>query len=1116
LGDATDELLLKYSSRIQTNEESTNPTVVRRKLNRENLREVLTPITIGLLGLIWLLRSGLYYLYGQDSASLIRPFNFNHSAVIPYSYLYSRTFPVPDYAPYFFLDSFETGLTWLIATPAIDEIVVIVAWAVAASVGAWLLFQALAKAWFGNRSAQFLPRIVATSLYLVNPFSISVIWWHIEGWTPFYAFLPFLLWFLITTYFDRRINLTRYAFVVLVALCLAPGVTGSFAVPVTGCVLAFLLAIVVKAFSTHTLKSLKPITLLALILLPLFLFGWDFVPYLLLPNPALTSTGYVTPTNEIAAFYNASTFTTPWNSLRLVGFSWLYVPSDAYGWGSGIVSIEVAGTLLVLLFTLGALWIRRRQGLWVFYILGLVALFATFGSNGIPGVINHAALTLGGPFLVLVNSYYIVGEVYVVAICVGCFAVLSDMTAALDSLRRIWMVGARIATALAWSKTRRHTLITNSKTRPSTIHLSRNHAPWKLTFIAALLLLTVTWYPVISSGIYQASGQNIDEFQLPASFSDLSDFFLRNSTGPMYNVLVLPMSSTAAMPLNIGGQFFLDSSSLISNFVPYPILSTNTGQLPVTLMNWFAQPEQSQLLTVLQVAHVKYVLIDPFANLSSTLVEVSPSGASVDWTIVETALNQSLGLPREVGSFELYTVPGTVPLLWAENAIPVVETNDFRDYVHFAAAVSSKSLLGDWLRHSVWSSSNVSGGSELFPYPIGQPRESWNLPANSSALAILANGSVVDVTPSVAPQYSLNFTEGGASRVLMSSLHSLEQLSDFTNLTTDMSLANGSYVNPSGNSTQLSFLNSYSGPLILQANFTMKPIPGQNWVTFYVSGGDLDLRVQLYEGYGGSTLTLGLAAYDNGTPYAWSNQALPARPDVSTFSLVLWLNATVLHAELSGTQPSIDSGSDLYYSGLANISLNEGHNLTVANHGLRIPRSVNMTMITTYPELRLTDLNIFRQSDVVWVASVQPNLTNETILSSVQTQAGGDWTIHLTIPVGSNETFVVLALPYFPTWSGTSQQGTVTRVPCCAEYNVFLATPAGNGNESLDLTLSFGTYIGLGMLIAIAEFVAFAALILILACIRRYRPSFSLMTRIFAYRVGRQRSSRQESEEGRF
>ena len=1032
-----------------------------------------------IIGTLVLMRNGGGLLYGEDSSIISGAFSFNHSPVIPYSYLYSQTFPVPDNAPYFFQDLVVWLLDRLIGDPALLQRLFMLGWFGLAAIGIWLVTGTLNSAWYGTRKSNTIPRTCAVLAYLANPFSLSVIWWHIEGWTQFYVFLPFLFWVILEIYISESVQFQKVALVCFLGLILAPGLTGTFSVPIAGIVIIFLAADLVRAHFEHIEWRTRMWRTLELLVIPLLLFGWDFIPYLLLPSQAYTSSGYVTAQNIVAQFYRSSTTTGFLNDLRMVGFSWLLSVPGAYPWGRGLWLLLIGGTLLALLFGFGAMWVRTRRGLGLLYIIALLAVFASAGANGIATPVNRWALGLGGPFLILANSYYFVLEAYVLVVCIAVFLFLVELPQLIEHSVR-W-VRRKFERLLAFRPGSKREGWGTALIHPAVPRRRKSTRTSRVVAGATVVLVLVA--PVVLYGIYQPAGANIDTFDLPTDFSDLQTYLTSNYSGPDLNVLVLPMSSLNALPTTIGNESFIDSSYLFSNFIPYPVLCANVGPLSAALMDWFAQSNLTGLLTILRALHVGFVVVDPYANQSSYFVSTAPDNSPVNWSHVESQLLQQLGPPANVGAFRVFTVSDVVPMAWATTSLGTVSTSGLVQFLQFLGAVRATGPLSNWLGTAVWAGGIAAGNETLVPLKVTGPEESLALLNNSTPMAVLLNGSTVGVSDSGAPWLSLQLHKSGPIRLLSLLVPTQANLTNSSNVVTDMDRTESGYHSMGGTSAELRYRDPVSGPGILQSNFSIAPGAPQNWVTYFLTAGALTIRIQFYTNSTANFSSLGISAEVNGLPFAWNDLNLPWGAAPSSLSLTAWVNQSSIFAGVTDLRTGAIVNETLFTTGTSALERNPGYNGSVAMGGLPTPQSLNLSIESVGPNLNLGAMSYFAQPRVAYLISAPASLNASLIGSSPDVSSTGSWSLSFAVPLGS-DVAIVLALPGFGAWAASSNAGTLTRAGLNPVSNVFVFHPTVQPGTFAIVTLNFRNLIDTGLVVGIAEFFATAA-VLVAAVVSR-------------------------------
>ena len=188
----------------------------------------LLPVLIGLSSLVWLVPL-TYFLFGTDSFHFVNPFDFNFNPLYQYSYLYSPTYPIPDSTPLFYLEGLLTILQGAGSPPWLTERIVIVSIAI---IGAYGFFR-LCGTWNvindRPRYTGALRAALATTFYILNPLTLTVVWWHFGNYTIFYAFAPFLVSAFFSLTYRKTPNIPEICGTIALGIILAPGVSGAYA-----------------------------------------------------------------------------------------------------------------------------------------------------------------------------------------------------------------------------------------------------------------------------------------------------------------------------------------------------------------------------------------------------------------------------------------------------------------------------------------------------------------------------------------------------------------------------------------------------------------------------------------------------------------------------------------------------------------------------------------------------------------------------------------------------------------------------------------------------------------------------------------------------------------------
>lgn len=562
-------------------------TLARRLLlRRGGWWEWVIPLAISLVAWIWLDPTGTY-LFGQDSLNFLNPFTTNNNPLFQFNPIFSWGSPIPDEIPQFYIQGINLGLSHLIPTVGPRERILAWLGAATGSVGTWLLLRSVLSA-NGLRTNQFLLlRSAATAFYLMNPFTLTIVWWHFEGWSLFYVFVPYLLWFLLDATYSSKFRLVPLATVTMIGIVLGPGLASGFAVSVVLAILTFAAAIVTRMLREGRVTRDSLYRLSAIICSGPLLVGWSIVPYILVPHASIGSTSYVTSTNFQQVFALQSTTTSLWNVSTLAATSWIYNVPSAFGTPDIAHWIFVPGVLGFTAFVAGGVALPRWKGLGWLYSIALVALFAAAGDNPPFGSLNSSLLGLGGAFLLLVNAYYFLIQYYVLLLTVLILVIPVTLLSTASQV-----ASRQSAASLAPSAGSPRGVEGPDGThapRPRSVSpedpTPHGFPGWSRgpLVIAISALVTSACLPFLIAPVVQSKGDNANALVLPSSFNELKATLDSDGASSSYFTLVLPMSAELGVPLVFpDGSGLLDTTDLISSFIPSYVLEADTGELPAS------------------------------------------------------------------------------------------------------------------------------------------------------------------------------------------------------------------------------------------------------------------------------------------------------------------------------------------------------------------------------------------------------------------------------------------------------------------------------------------------------------------------------------------------------
>ena len=553
------------------------PIRIRRIAQHPRLAFVL-PLLIGLATLAWTRGSNLV-IYSEDGTSFVNPFGFSANPFSNYGYLSSSSLPIPDHQTYFYFDTLSAVFTSLGLSASNISVILLAILVGLGSLGVVILLRTLNRTLNRPAHENFLGFVLATLLYAINPFTLSVVWWHFSGWTFFYAALPWILAATLALVYLEKSEWIVVLVAIPTCMVLAPGLTGGFAPTILLILLTALMFLVVRYLRRELGIQNLLLRLACLTGFVVCVVGWSFLPFLLAANQNGLATA--APSGTAGSFVNASLYTSLWNVSRLVAFSWIYSAPNTYPWIGLLPWISIVGAGIPLLYGISLLRTGRKSPLILVAVLGLLGLSASLQGNPPTGNLNQALFGLGGPFLPLVAGYYFVGELWVLAVCVGVHAATRDAAELRVAPSQSGLAESQDSSlSRARFRTNQRGFLTSRVTGGRWLR--------GVSIVLTVAVLAVTSFPFVDGQVYQSSGPNVTEITIPSSFEQLQTFFHANYSGPNYDVLVLPFSSTGGMYLNLGSGGLADDGIILSRYIPYPLLWGTTEPSTVSFDDFLA------------------------------------------------------------------------------------------------------------------------------------------------------------------------------------------------------------------------------------------------------------------------------------------------------------------------------------------------------------------------------------------------------------------------------------------------------------------------------------------------------------------------------------------------
>ena len=419
-----------------------------------------------------------------------------------------------------------------------------------------------------------IAEIIGILIYWVNPFTISVTYWHYLTWFLFQAIIPYI--FYIILQIDRGDFFTKSTFVSLL-------VVFSYSTVFYGSYAGVLIIITIFAafyFLTYSIyyKDLKTFTKkITLLVISTSIELYFAISLLLL----YSSTGNLTINNitggansyaSLISLMKANSFSTsPLRVLTLTAFGYLQSLPIVFAWHQIIYYILIGSIFVPILFVSSSM-LSFKTSNYIIFLLSISVIFIIFsiGYNFPFSGFNLMLLKIGGPFLILTNAFYFTIQVYILTLSFVTFIVLSSELSSKNYLKM-----KKFASDNYFS-------VKHKTPRMNTFR--RNLRFKKVLYLVVIFgaagVLVTSSFPVLVYGEYESIGPMESSFKLPSDFQELRSFFENNFTSPEYYTLILPLSRVNAVYMKIGNGTFPDPSNLFQSYIPYPVIDwaqTNTS-----------------------------------------------------------------------------------------------------------------------------------------------------------------------------------------------------------------------------------------------------------------------------------------------------------------------------------------------------------------------------------------------------------------------------------------------------------------------------------------------------------------------------------------------------------
>lgn len=965
------------------------------------------------LSVLWWTHPDNTIIYGIDSFSFfLHPFNPNFSPL----YLYQTSGGFITWAPvssYIFYISTLSKIFSQFLTPPYVERVFFILFVFLESFGMFRLFSTINTLNNDKADNNLLGKILATTFYLFNPFTLTVTLWHFEQWSFPLILLPFWISVILEIIYAKKLNWARFFETVGLSIFLAPALSGEYAPMWLYIILMTLVLVIIKGLRdrlswNETIKKSSTIILLgALTLL------WTNIPAYI-DQFLLNRSTNLTVANNISIFNSTLSYTSIQRVLGGLTVSpWIKIYPETYGWTPLFTNFLIfSGYLIIPLFLIGFTFINKTKHLAYFYLLCLPVII--FSMEGVfPfSIINEFLFNLGGPFLVLSESYYFLGEIYILSLSVIIYAIFNS------NLRGVIKKPNFVNISL-----KNKTIPINRKR----IHIGSSFA----VVLMIILIVSIPLYPIITSSEYQEKNSQIDMFPLSPNLVKVSSFLYSNFTGPEYYLLVLPMSNSSAYYLSFNNSSFGDTHSLFSSLSPYPVIESNQNWYDEQIISFLWSETYSNLVPVFQTLHIKYVLFNPFFSQGSAY---TPPGGSTDTMLnfIRQKLIQEVGEPHTFGNIQLFTIPHPIPLIYSLSKMGTINLPTYSNYLQFLSDLgNSTSDLNIPFETFLWDNDSINSkiNSSIDIEPFNGISYNASLHNNTFVQLLLNNGNILSVTNNHPNLLGINETKS-ALFVSAPSIY-----------TSDVNYKN--IVNSQKTIIYGPFNNTDNGMIV---NLTIDNLDTStinwNWWGIIVQNGNFTYKVYFNGNTSEKFYNFGEAAYYKCNLYAW-NYITPNNFS-NFFNGDLDLNLKLNSDSLQLTMIKIAKNSSrivlpLFYFMPSVANLNPGYNSTldalIPNSGLSSNLSIKSYLYNI--GATITGIKILSLLPYKYII-LNSNVSDYYLKGiTINYNSQGDATVSIPKGVSNRDVFVIVAFQNSSEWAILNNNLAYSRISLISSANVF-------------------------------------------------------------------------------
>ena len=225
----------------------------------------------------------------------------------------------------------------------------------------------------------------------------------------------------------------------------------------------------------------------------------------------------------------------------------------------------------------------------------------------------------------------------------------------------------------------------------------------------------------------------------------MNQYFTKNYSGPVYNVLVLPLSSNGVFYAKINQSSWQDNGQFISSFIPYPLIQGNNSDVSYIIGQFLSTNYSYNLVSLFQYFHIKYVVIDPFYNNTVPNMFENGKGEQINYALVSTEFQRNFGAATDIGGFLVFSVRNVSPILSVTKQLFYsASTNELEFFDMLTSMNATNNYIGTVFLNTVLVNTPIKNAQYISFEKVINQFDTYPIPNKNIPFGILQDGSVLE------------------------------------------------------------------------------------------------------------------------------------------------------------------------------------------------------------------------------------------------------------------------------------------------------------------------------------------------------------------------------------